>query len=143
MSHPVLEKYKSLKTINDETSVNKLLAILVEVPRERLSEFFAGSAKGGRFYIFRHESVPGKLIEYVPDMSNDTSVTTLFDEHPVFESRQKLLEAREEIIAAIDHLLMAIPGTTTVGDEGRGKEFRLAEFGTAQLLEILQHFANN
>lgn len=140
MTHPVLEKYRSLKPINDESATTALLGILVATPPARLSNFFGVSVRGGRFYLLRHESHPGKVLEYVPDMDTDSSVTTLYAEHPVFESRQSLIEAREEVINAIDVLLMSVPGTATVLDEGRGKQFSLAELGTAQLYDVLNHF---
>lgn len=140
MTHPVLEKYRSLTPLNDEAATNALLLTLVGIPHGRLHDFFGASAHGGRFYLLRHESQPGKVLEYVPDAISDSSVTTLYQEHPVFESRQRLVDAREEIISAIDVLLMSVPGTATVLDEGRGKQFPLAELGTAQLYDVLQHF---
>ena len=141
MSHPIVEKYRTLHPINDEDATHKLLAILIDLPQDRLSEHYGASSGAGRFYLFRHESVPGKVIEYVPDHHMDSSVTTLYLEHPIFESRQRLVDTRAEIISAIDHLLLAVPNTTTVRDEGRSKEFSLRELGTAQLLDVLEHFA--
>lgn len=143
MTHPVFEKYRSLAPLNDEASTNALLKILVDTSRERLSTLYGASAKGGRFYMVRHTSQPGKVLEYVPDLSQDSSVSTLYVEHPIFESRQRLIDVREEIISAIDHLLLAIPGTTTVLDEERGKQVHLLELGTAQLLDVLNHFATH
>lgn len=143
MSHPILEKYRDLRGVNDENAVNAMLGLLVSYRLERQAEFFAQSRNGGRFYLFRNDAFPGKVIEYVPDYDQETSVTTLYGEHSIFESRQKLLNAREEIIGAIDHLLLAVPNTTTVMDTGRGKEFKLPELGTAQLLDVLNHFATH
>lgn len=143
MSHPIFEKYRSLAPVNDEQATNALLQVLVNVPRDRLADYYGASAKCGRFYLLRHDSQPGRVLEYVPDLQQDTSVTTLYAEHPIFESRQRLIDAREEIIAAIEQLLLAVPGTTTVLDEGRGKQFHLFELGTAQLLDVLNHFANH
>jgi hypothetical protein len=143
MTHPVFEKYRSLAPLNDEAVTNALLTILVKTPRERLSALYGASAMGGRFYMIRHESQPGKVLEYVPDVAQDSSVSTLYAEHPIFERRQRLIDAREEIVSAIDHLLLAIPGTTTVLDEGRGKQVHLLELGTAQLLDVLNHFATH
>lgn len=143
MSHPILEKYRDLRPVNDDAATNKLLTILTEIPHAQHQDFFAKSRNGGRLYLFRHESVPGKVIEYVPDYQQDSSVTTLYEEHPIFESRQRLIDAREEIISAIDRLLLAVPNTVTVGDEGRGKQFKLPELGTAQLIDVLQHFSTH
>lgn len=143
MSHPLLEKYHDLRPLNDEKAVNALLGIMVALPPARWPDLFAQSRAGGRFYMFRHDSQPNRVVEYVPDNAQDTSVSTLYAEHPMFESRQKLLDAREEIIGAIDHLLMAIPNTATVRDDGREREFTLPELGTAQLLDVLKHFSTH
>lgn len=142
MSHPVVEKYRSLVTMNDDGIVNKMLGILVEVPKDRLEQFYAGSTNGGRLYVYRNAEVCDGVVEYIPDHANETSVTTLYREHPMFESRAKLIATREEVISAIDRVLMALPGTTTIYDEGRNKELYLAELGTAQLLDVLKHFSS-
>lgn len=143
MSHPILHKYRTLRPVNDEAKVNLLLEIMVQTSPSVREGMYAHSAEAGRFYLFRHDSAPGKVLEYVPDYENDTSVTTLCEEHPIFESRQALLDAREEIIRAIDQLLMAVPNTATVLDSGRGRQFRLPELGTAQLIDVLQHFSTH
>lgn len=139
----ILEKYRSLTPVNDENLVNAMLTALVECSPERQREFFALSRNGGRFYLFRHSAFPGRVIEYVPDYDQDTSVTTLYEEHPIFESRKALIDAREEIIGEIDRTLLAIPNTTTVRDEGREKDFKLPELGTAQLLDVLGYFTKH
>lgn len=140
MTHPILEKYKALKPLSEDAATNSMLAVLVEIPRSRLFDYFGVSPRSGRFYMLRHEAFPGKVLEYVPDNVPDTSVSTLYADHPIFESRQTLIEARDEIIRAIDELLLSVPGTVTVLDEGRGKEFHLYELGTAQLIDVLTHF---
>jgi hypothetical protein len=140
MSTQVIEKYKTVNPLNDEKTTDAMLRILVEVPRERLGEFFAGDQVAGRMYLYRHEAFPGKVIEYVPGLPGDDSVTTLYDEHPIFESRQRLIDVRRELIGAIESLLMAVPNATVVRDNGRERDVYLQELGTAQLLDTLVHF---
>lgn len=141
MSHPVLAKYRSVQPLDDEETVNKLLKIMVELPNAEHAEYFGRSSKAGRFFLIRHESVPDRVIEYIPDIQDDSSVTTLYVNHPIFASKQALIDAREEIIEAIDRIFLAMPNTVTVKDLGREKELFLPELGTAQLLDVLAKFS--
>lgn len=140
MSTTIIEKYKSIDPLNDEATTHALLQLLVDVPNERKAAYYAQDINAGRVYLFRHDSFPGKVIEYVPGLPGDDSVTTLYAEHPIFASRQALLEARKELIGAIDHILMAVPNTVVVRDDGRERDVFLQELGTAQLLDTLVHF---
>lgn len=136
----IIGKYRSLKTVNDEDTVNRLSAIMVERFKGTppiLGAFIANTRLSGTAICFRHDSAPGLVLEYVPDNEADTSVTTLYQEHPIFQSRQSLIDARTEVISAIDKHFMAIPNTATVKDEGRNnKEFFFIELGTAQLIDF-------
>ena len=140
MSHPVLTKYRDLRVLKDQESVDALWRIMIAAPRSKLKEWFARSPHAGRAILIRDDKIaPGKILEYVPDVNENTSVTTLYDSsHRIFATRQSLVDAREEIIQAIDHHLMSIPNTATVKDCGRAnKEFTLPELSTAQLLDTL------
>lgn len=141
MSTEVIQKYKDINPINDEKTTHTLMQMLVDTPRDRLAAFYAGSAAAGRFYLFKNDQFPDKLIEYVPGLPGDDSVTTLFSGHRIFETRATLLAARTELIEAIERLLMAVPGTAVVRDEGREREVHLHELGVAQLLDTLIHFS--
>lgn len=141
MSHPIYEKYRSLHPVNEEAVTNAILQQMVNAPQRELGDFYAQDPKLGQFYLVRDSDHPGKVLEYVPDAQRDTSVTTLYLDHPCLATRQALLDARKEIIEAIERTCLAMPGTMTVGDQGRGKEFHLFELGTAQLLDVLYHFS--
>ena len=138
--HPIYEKYRAVTPLNDEQVTNAILGQMVKAPKADLADFYARDPRVGQFYLVRDSDHKGKVLEYVPDMIADTSVTTLYAEHPIFATRQALIDARKEIIEAIERTLLAMPGTPTVRDEGRGKEFHLFELGTAQLLDVLNHF---
>lgn len=100
-------------------------------------------AHAGRVIIFRHDIAPGMVLEYVPDAANITSVTALYNEHPIFASRQSLRDARLDLIGAIDSHLMSIPNTAQVKDEGREALYILPEFGTAQLYDLFAQFTGS
>lgn len=140
MSTETIQKYKSLNPVNDETTTHALMQMLVDTGRAQLANFFAQSENAGRFYLFKSGSFPGKVLEYVPGNDGSDSVSTLCTEHPIFASRQALIDAREEIIAAIERILMAVPNTTVVRDTGRERDCFLTELGTVQLLDTLVHF---
>jgi hypothetical protein len=142
MSQIILAKYRTLRPINDDETVNRLLAILVGLPINEHQNLFGHSAHAGRFFLFKHDSAPGKVLEYVPDIESDSSITTLYDEHPIFESRQTLIKAREEIIHGLDEILLSVPNSATVLDRGRGKQLSFPELGTAQLLDTLAIFTH-
>lgn len=137
----ILEKYRGLRPLNDPQTTDKMLAILVEVPEAKQEGMWLRDRNVGHACLFRHESFPGKVIEYVQGTQQD-SVTTLYEESPVFESRATLLAAREALIHEIGRVLMAIPATVVVYDEGRERDVRLWELGTAQLFDTLAHFTH-
>lgn len=140
MSTAVIQKYKDVNPVNDEVTTHSMMQMLVDASKPMLASMFATSEKGGRFYMLKSEVFPGKVIEYVPGLTGSDSVTTLYTENRIFASRQALLDAREELITAIEYLLMAVPGTAVVRDNGRERECHLHELGTAQLLDTLIHF---
>lgn len=140
MSTQVIQKYKSIDPLNDEKVTHAMMQLLVDTPRERQADMFATTPKAGRFYLFKNDAFPGKVLEYVPGLPGDDSVSTLYSENAVFGTRQTLINAREELIEAIERILMAVPGTTVVRDNGRERDVHLHELGTAQLLDTLAHF---
>lgn len=137
MIDDVIEKYRNLVVVNDEDTVNAMQGVMVKLPESFLLHCYSYSSKSGRAIVFRDERFPGFVMEYIPDQANDTSVTTLYADHSIFQSAQSHVDAREEIIAAIDSHFMAVPNTVTVMDGGRNKECFLVELGTAQLLDVL------
>lgn len=143
MTHPVLHKYRDLAVAKDQPIVDKLWLCMVAATPQQIERWSAHSERAGRFVMIRHGDIaPGLVLEYVPDLQNDTSVTTLYGEHFIFTTRQHLLDARVEIIDAINAIIRAIPNSATVKDGGRdNKEFLLAELGTAQLLQVLAQFS--
>lgn len=141
MSHIVLEKYRSIAPVTDDATAHAIVAAMTGYTHAQASSMYARSERAGRFYLVRHESAPGKVLEVVPDENNgETMVITLYEDSPIFVTRQSLIDVREEIIGAIDHLLMSVPNSVVVHDAGRNKDALLRELGTAQLLDVLTHF---
>lgn len=138
MNH-TLEKYRSLKPINDETTVNAMLTILVEIPPSLQESFWIRENDVGSLCLYENEMFPNKVLEYVQGSADD-SVTTLYGPNPIFNSRQALIEARQELIAEIGRSLLALPSTVAVYDSGRERQVMLKELGTAQLYDVLAHF---
>lgn len=138
---PNAEKYEGIVVLNDDTVTNAILKQMVDAPQSELSDFYAQDARTGQFYLVRDSDYPGKVLEYVPDAKRDTSVTTLYVEHPFFATRQALLNARKDLIESIERRALAMPGTMTILDEGRQKHCHLFELGTAQLFDIYKQLS--
>ena len=141
MSNSTLYKYRGIKPLNEPETTDKLLSILVDIPHHLQDRMWIRDNTGS-VCIFRHDSAPGRVIEYVQGSADD-SVTTLYEDCPELSTMQAVLEARKELITAIGVATMAIPSTIAVRDEGRGRsEVPLRELGIAQLQDVLAHFTN-
>ena len=137
MINGLIEKYRSLVVVDKEGVALQLQTVLQSMSEEEVIGLFAHSSRAGIFLTLKHKSAPGLVLEFVPDQANETPVITIYQDHPIFQSKQSLIDAREEIIACIDKHFMAIPNIVTVMDGGRNKECFLVELGTAQLLDVL------
>lgn len=136
----VLEKFRTLRPITDDQTVMAMLAILVNLSREQQRDMWFADKDSGRVCLFRHGEFPGKVLEYVWGTKDD-SVSTLYEEHPIFATRQALINARKEVRDEIGRLTLSLPSTIVVGDAGRGRDAYLYELGTAQMIDTLEHFA--
>lgn len=140
MSNMILEKYRSLKPLNDEAAVNAMLGVLVEIPPSLQNDFWVREADVGSFCLYENDMHPNKVLEYVQGSADD-SVTTLYEPNSILQSRAALIDARRELIAEIGRVLLALPSTVAVYDSGRERQVMLRELGTAQLYDVLAHFA--
>lgn len=141
MSNATLFKHRSIKPLNDDATTDKMLAILVEIPNHKQEGFWIRAESAGSVCLFKHESFPGKVIEYVLGSRHD-SVTTLYEENPAFATKRSLEDTRNDLIGEIAKVLMALPSTIAVYDAGREREVVLRELGTAQLIDTLAHFTH-
>lgn len=141
MSNSVLTKYRTIRPVNDIDATNSLLSILVEIANEQQNRFWVRSEVTGAVCLFKHDSHPSRVLEYVQG-SKDDSVTTLYEENSFMTDCGQLSRVREELINEIGIVLMALPSTVAVHDGGRDRQAMLKELGTAQLMDVLAHFTN-
>lgn len=139
MSNTVLALYRALKPLNDDATTDKMLSILIEIPNDAQSGFWIRDEKAGNVCLFKHDSFPNKVLEYVQGSADD-SVSTLYEEHAIFATLRALTEARNYLIMEIGSVLMALPSTVAVYDGGRERQVVLRELGTAQIIDTLAHF---
>lgn len=135
--NPILTKYRQhFKPINDIAVTDGMLRILVEVPPEQQETMWFRDADAGSVCVFMHDNFPGKIIEYVQGSADD-SVTTLYESDSLIADRARLKAARGELITEIGAVLMRLPSTVGVRDEGRERTLPLRECSTAQLMDLL------
>ena len=123
-----------IRPVSDEATVNKLLAILVELTPEQQRDMWFRDARAGAVCLFSHESATGLILEYVQG-SRDDSISTLYTATDLFRSRQALIDARNTMMTEIAATSFSLPGAIGYYDEGREREVSLKEMGTAQLID--------
>lgn len=136
MNNMVLEKYRNLKPINDIATTDAMLRVLVEIPNERQEDMWLRDNRAGQVCIYRDPRFPGKVLEYAMG-SKDDSVTTLYEDVGLYQTRQQVLDMRKEIIEEIGRICLSLPDMVTVFDSGREREVFLRECGTVQLFDLL------
>lgn len=141
MNNSVLEKYRSLRHVNDENIVNAIFDRLIVIPANQQGQYWIRDAEAGQICTYEDDRFPGKVLEYVMGTQED-SVSTLYEGHPIFESRARLVDVRKEIIAEIARLFLAVPSVLTLWDDGRGRQVHLRELGTLQLLDMLAYMTD-
>lgn len=141
MSNPILHKYRTLQPINDIATTDAMLRKLVEISNDRQDGFWIRDASVGNVCLYADLAHHGKMLEYTQG-SQDDSVTTLYEDNGLFETRQQVLDMRKDLIDEIGRVLLALPSTVVVRDGGREREVFLRECGTAQLFDILVGFTN-
>lgn len=130
-----IHRYNSLiRPVNDEATVNLLLAALVDMTPEQQRDFWFRDATAGAVCLFANELAPGKILEYVQG-GRDDSITTLYEGTSLFASRQAVIDARSTMMTEIAASLLSLPSAVGFYDEGREREVALKEMGTAQLID--------
>jgi hypothetical protein len=137
----ILDKFKDLEPTYNEAITNAMLIALVATPNNRQDDMWIRDGVAGNVCVYKDNRYPNHVIEYVLG-SKDDSVTTLFIGHPVFASRQLLIDLRKELITGIAVATMSLPSTVMVRDEGRERDAYLMELGTAQLVDIMTNVRN-
>ena len=142
MSNAILTKYRSINPLIDDATTDAMLKVLVEIPASAQQRFWIRSQAVGNVCIYTQDDHPGKVLEYVQGSQED-SVTTLYSANGVFNDLSTLEKVRSDLINEIGAVLMRLPSTIGVMDQGRGRQVALKELGTAQLIDTLAHFTSS
>lgn len=132
----LIHQYNSLiRPANDPAATDRLLRVLVDLTPEDQHDFWFRDGRAGAVCLYRNEEIaPGKVLEYVQG-SREDSITTLYNATELFQSRRRLIDTRNQIITEIAAGLMSLPDAVGFWDEGRERDVRLKEMGTAQLID--------
>ena len=142
MSNAILTKYHAITPLIDDETTDSMLKVLVEIPAHEQQRFWMRNQAVGNVCIYTSDAHPGKIIEYVQGSQED-SVTTLYAANTIFNDLAVLEKVRSDLINEIGAVLMRLPSTIGVYDNGRGRQIALKELGTAQLMDTLAHFTNS
>ncbi|WP_374335347.1 hypothetical protein [Methyloversatilis sp.] len=139
MSNAVLSKYRGLTPLNNQEIVDGLWRHMTQLSVPEAKHRWFKSEDYGFVFLFSHDDYPNVVLEYVQG-SRDDSVTTIYAHTREVASLEALSNMRKELINEIGAVLLALPQSVVVRDEGREREVALKELGTAQLVDVLAHF---
>lgn len=141
MSNSVLTKYRNLRPMNNQEIVDGMWRHMVALTVPEAEHRWLKSEDTGFVFLYTHKDYPNVVLEYVQGSKND-SVTTIYEYSTEVSSLDQVRKVREELINEIGRVLLALPSTVVVRDEGREREVALKELGTAQLMDVLAHFTH-
>lgn len=134
------DKYKDVHAIMGEKAnvmVSEVVQSFEEKPKADMLARYAASGKGGMVYILTNgQKAPGKIVEHVMGL-DQTTISCLYEPHPIFSSPGDLLRAREDLIEQLERANNAAPGKLQMMDEGRGRPVFLQEMCFAQLKDLV------
>lgn len=134
----VLDSVRDLVVVNSNHHALKLSLLLRDGPVGALSDARGGDQYSGYFLMYRHADVPGMVMETVFSPTHKDGVTSLYQEHRIFESRAELQRKRTSIIAALASEYGLSAEAVGIDDPARGRSMSLAELSTGQLIDLLQ-----
>jgi hypothetical protein len=134
----LLRRADEIQLIRDE---DKLYTILGELEKKSDAEkkaLFAQSRTGGGVFLFESGHFPGHIVEYVPGVLVNDSISTMFAPTAVLGQPQLLLKLREELVTEIERVNGAVRGSLRKVDPARHRDLMLEEMATMQLVDLLR-----
>ena len=134
----LLRRVAEIQLIRDE---DKLYTILGELQNRSDAEkkaIFAQSRTGGGVFLFESGHFPGHIVEYVPGVMVNDSISTMFAPTAVLGQPQLLLKLREELVTEIERVNHATRGSLRKVDPARHRDVMLEEMATMQLADLLR-----
>ena len=137
MTTPVLDSVRDLIVVNSNHHALKLSLLMRDGPKEAIHAAYAGSARGGYFYLYRNDAVPGMVMETVVSPIYKDGITSIYQEHRIFESKAILMRKREDLITELANQIGLSPEAIGIEDEARGRSMSLQDLSTGQLIDMV------
>jgi len=134
----ILDSVRDLVVVNSNHHALKLSIAMRDGPVGDAQKAYAGNADGGHFYLYRHESVPGMVMETVFSPKYKDGVTSVYQEHRMFESGAELLRTRAALVAALAAEYGLPHESVGIDDAARGRQMAITELATGQIIDLLQ-----
>lgn len=135
MSSEILSKYLDLTVVNSSAIAQKMSLQLEAATLEVKQSTYGGNPLVGWFYLGRSVDHPGMVFECT--VTPQDSISSVYMEHPMFESRAELMRTREALMNAIAaDLGLSVEGVG-IDDHARGRTLGLSELATGQLVDML------
>ncbi|QFZ84547.1 hypothetical protein GFK26_18130 [Variovorax paradoxus] len=134
----IFESVRDLVVVNSDHHALKLSIALRDGPVGDVNKAYAGNAEAGHFYLYRNESVPGMVMETVFSPKHKDGITSVYQEHRIFESGSELLRKRAALVAALAAEYGLPHESIGIDDAARGRQMALTELSTGQLIDLLQ-----
>lgn len=135
---PVLNRAQQLKAINAELTSRTLLAELAKLPETLQERCFAKDKRAGFVFLYQSDKVSGYVLEVIQGFSGEDNAIALYESCSLLNDRQKLLNLRRDLIAALEEINDAGEGQLWANDPARGRKVLLGELATVQLVEMLK-----
>lgn len=138
----VLDSVRDLVVVNSDHHALKLSILLRDGPMADVNNARGGDAYSGYFVLYRHPDVPGMVLETVISPKHKDGITSVYQEHRMFESRAELMRKRTSLIAELAKEYGLPPESIGIDDVARGRSMGLTELSTGQLIDLLQDRAH-
>ena len=133
-----LESVRDLVVVNSNHHALKLSLLMRDGPVGDVKKAYAGNADAGHFYLYRNEAVQGMVMETVFSPTHKDGITSVYQEHRIFESGAELLRKRAALIVDLAAEYGLPHESIGIDDAARGRQMALTELSTGQLIDLLQ-----
>jgi hypothetical protein len=137
----LLNRADEIEIVRDEDKLYTILGELQNQSEGQKQAIFAQSRQGGGVFLFESKHFPGHIVEYIPGVMVNDSISCMFKPHKLLAEARLLLQLREELVAAIERVNMAVPGSLRKVDPARHRDLLLIEMSSMQLVDVLRESA--
>lgn len=131
----ILQKYSDLRQHKDANRVTSLQEQLGHMDKAQLDEIYAGSGEGGIAFLQESPGETNCVLETVVSTHGD-SISSMYVGHPVFQPRQRYVDARKELISLINDIAQAPQSGAVIMCSVRNRPVRVRELTLAQLIDV-------